>query len=434
MSLGIKRTPTDNNDLPHVLKDYAAYYHGGSLSPHSWLANRNEVLAGDCNLSGSRYRPVGVAGGVREVRLADICTITKGVPSSTKTPPGPYPLIVTAEKWLTSNKYQFDGETVCVPLISSSGHGRASLKRIHFASGKFALANLLAGLQAKDEDELSIKFLYLALDNHKDELARLMKGAANVGMHVEDLAEFRIPLPPLSVQKEIVAEIEGYQKVIDGACAVVDHYRPHIPINPNWPMVNFNDVVFFQEGPGIRNWQFTTSGIKLLNVKNIVGDRIDLSNSDKYISEAEFKDKYSHFLVQDGDIIMASSGATYGKNAIFKDPGFPVMVNTSNIRIHPKEPTQILHGYIKIFLDSPLFKAQIDRLITGAAQPNFGPSHLKQIQMPLPALAEQRVIMAEIEAEQALVEVNRDLIARMEKKIQAVLARVWGEDNKGSEA
>ena len=49
--------------------------------------------------------------------------------------------------------------------------------------------------------------------------------------------ELQIPLPPLEVQKEIVAEIEGYQKVINGARAVLDHYRPHIPIHPDWPMV-----------------------------------------------------------------------------------------------------------------------------------------------------------------------------------------------------
>ena len=36
--------------------------------------------------------------------------------------------------------------------------------------------------------------------------------------------ELQIPLPPLEVQKEIVAEIEGYQKIIDGARATIaDH-------------------------------------------------------------------------------------------------------------------------------------------------------------------------------------------------------------------
>ena len=51
------------------------------------------------------------------------------------------------------------------------------------------------------------------------------------------------PLPPLEVQKEIVAEIEGYQKVINGARAVLDNYRPHIPIHPDWPMVELGEVM-----------------------------------------------------------------------------------------------------------------------------------------------------------------------------------------------
>ena len=38
-----------------------------------------------------------------------------------------------------------------------------------------------------------------------------------------------------------MAEIEGYQKVIDGARAVLDNYRPHIPIHPDWPMVELGE-------------------------------------------------------------------------------------------------------------------------------------------------------------------------------------------------
>jgi restriction endonuclease S subunit len=42
------------------------------------------------------------------------------------------------------------------------------------------------------------------------------------------LSEFEIPLPPLDVQREIVAEIEGYQKVIDGARAVIERFEKKI--------------------------------------------------------------------------------------------------------------------------------------------------------------------------------------------------------------
>jgi hypothetical protein len=55
----------------------------------------------------------------------------------------------------------------------------------------------------------------------------------------------KVPLPPLEAQKEIVSEIEGYQKVINGARAVLDHYRPHIPIHPDWPEMPLGEVCRF---------------------------------------------------------------------------------------------------------------------------------------------------------------------------------------------
>ena len=59
---------------------------------------------------------------------------------------------------------------------------------------------------------------------------------------------------------------------------------------------------------------------------------------------------------------------------------------------------------------------------------NLNQGILSGIQIPLPTLATQQAIVAEIEAEQALVAANRELITRFEKKIQATLERIWGED------
>jgi type I restriction enzyme M protein len=58
---------------------------------------------------------------------------------------------------------------------------------------------------------------------------------------------------------------------------------------------------------------------------------------------------------------------------------------------------------------------------------NIAKPQLLAITVPLPPLATQQAIVAEIEAEQALVAANRELISRFEKKIQASLARIWGE-------
>ena len=63
--------------------------------------------------------------------------------------------------------------------------------------------------------------------------------------------------------------------------------------------IKISDLLFFQEGPGVRNTQYTQSGVKLLNVANLVNGKVDLSTSDRYISEDEAYGRYKHFLCDD---------------------------------------------------------------------------------------------------------------------------------------
>ena len=106
-----------------------------------------------------------------------------------------------------------------------------------------------------------------------------------------------------------------------------------------------SEELFFQEGPGVRNTQYTTSGVKLLNVANLVDGKIDLSTSDRYISEEEAYGKYSHFLVDDGDFIVASSGIKVeyvDKKMGFADSSMlPLCMNTSTIRFKVLDPDKM---------------------------------------------------------------------------------------------
>ena len=51
---------------------------------------------------------------------------------------------------------------------------------------------------------------------------------------------------------------------------------------------------------------------------------------------------------------------------------------------------------------------------------------VKGFKIPLPPLETQQAIVAEIEAERALVSANRELVERMEGRIAAAVGRVWG--------
>ena len=160
--------------------------------------------------------------------------------------------------------------------------------------------------------------------------------------------------------------------------------------------VNLNDICFFQEGPGVRKYQYCTKGVKLINVSNLVNGEIDLSNSNRYISQEEAYGRYKHFLIDEGDLIIASSGIKVEyldkKIAFIKKENLPLCMNTSTIRFKVKNKNELDILYLSYFLKSKNFKNQISKLITGSAQLNFGGSHLKKINLFLPELNVQKKV------------------------------------------
>ena len=432
LSLGVRRTPIEENDLPQALTDFRAYTEGRALSQQSCLATREDILANDCILTASRYRTPSMIGPRRIVSLGAICRITKGLFSSTKTEPGPYPLILTAAQQKSSSKYQFEHPAVCVPLISSTGHGKATLHRIHFGSGRFALADLLVALQPTREDELDVRFLYYALDARRAQIAALMQGAANVSMKPEDLAQFEVPLPPLPVQKEIVAEIEGYQKVIDGARAVVDNYHPHISVDPVWPLVTLEDVTKqIKTGFACGKAKTESYGVPHVRPMNITKNGRFTWSGLKRISEAEYQGREEYALLP-GDVLFnnTNSKELVGKTCLIVETingGYSNHMTRLRVLEDQCNPSFLAH-ILHIAWSKGEF---IERANRWVGQAGINTNSLSKFPIPLPPLPVQQAIVAEIESEQELVNANRELIPRFEKKIQGVIDRVWGAPSPG---
>ena len=140
----------------------------------------------------------------KKVKIGDICKIVKGTTGIASAEPGQYPLVVTAEERKTCSTYQFDCEAICIPLVSSSGHGKKSLKNVHYQSGKFALGTILCAVIPNNPQELDARYLHQYLQFYKDIiLVPLMKGAANVSLSMKDIATVEFPLPPIDRQREL---------------------------------------------------------------------------------------------------------------------------------------------------------------------------------------------------------------------------------------
>ncbi|RAJ11713.1 restriction endonuclease subunit S [Arenibacter echinorum] len=144
------------------------------------------------------------------VQLGDICNVIKGEIGITNAIPGDYPMVTTGEFRKSHDKFQLDTKAVLVPLVSATGHGHASIKRIHYQEGKFAFGSILAACTPKNEN-YSAKFLYIYFNLMKDYvLVPLMKGSANVSLTLGNLKTAKVPDISLETQLKIV---ELYSKI-----------------------------------------------------------------------------------------------------------------------------------------------------------------------------------------------------------------------------
>ena len=196
-------------------------------------------------------------------------------------------------------------------------------------------------------------------------------------------------------------------------------------------LVKFPEVLFFQEGPGVRNTQYTSDGVKLLNVANLVNGRVDLSTSDRFISRHEAYGKYKHFLCDDGDFIIASSGIKV--EYVDKKMGFvdgsmlPLCMNTSTIRFKVLNNKELNIRYFMYYLKSKHFKAQLGKQITGSAQLNYGPSHLKDMTLPMTDISIQNNIVNILDKIQNIINISEIRLEKLDKLVKARFVEMFGD-------
>ena len=191
------------------------------------------------------------------------------------------------------------------------------------------------------------------------------------------------------------------------------------------------EVLFFQEGPGVRKWQFRESGVKLLNGRNINDNALDLSTTSVYLSEDEANGKYSHFLAEEGDFVIACSGITIEKfdkkSAFVKKEHLPLCMNTSTMRFKSLNENVLDIRFFNYYIRSNAFLSQLQRLITGSAQLNFGPSHVKKIAIPLPPLAEQKRIAGILDEADRVRKKTQALIDKYDELAQSLFLDMFGD-------
>jgi type I restriction enzyme S subunit len=301
-----------------------------------------------------------------------------------------------------------DGDLLVAKITPCFENGKIAQARL---SRRYGFGSTEFHVVRPRSDRADARYLvhFLRQDRIRKQGESRMTGSAGQRRVPENfLAGLTIPLPPLPEQRriaEILDKADALRAKRRAALAQLDTLTQSIfldmfgdaAINPRaWRRVGLREAYWFQEGPGVRKWQFQDEGVKLLNVGNIESNgRLNLDKTSRYLAKEEAFGKYRHFLVDAGDLVIASSGISFDDDNLLRTRGafvsedqLPLCMNTSTIRFKAIEGVSDLR-FLWVWLNSSEFRGQITRLVTGSAQQNFGPSHLSLLKVTLPPLSTQ---------------------------------------------
>jgi len=374
----------------------------------------------------------------RSFRIGDICSIVKGTYSSLKTEQGEFPLVVTADFRRTSNTFQLEGPAVCVPLISSTGHGDAALHRVHYQEGKFALANLLVALLPKDPSICDPKYLYQLLMAKKNEFfVPLMQGTANVSLKERDIANVEISLPTLEDQQRIVARIEELAAWIEEARelrrrAVVETdalLKSGMKILFSFPNHNFQPIsklVTIKGGgtPSKSNPYYWEGTIPWISPKDMKIKEI--TDSMDHISEVATKESAAK-LLDPGLVLIVVRGMILARMVPTAILRVPAAINQDMKALMPGK--DLLPEYLCGALWA--FNNQILELVEKSTHDTrkLETSKLLDFRIPVPSLDQQRIVVCRLKELQskldALKRHQAETAAELDALLPAVLERAF---------
>ena len=440
--LGAQRKPIEQNYLPIVLENIDKYRN--SLNIDNISKDSSAVLIpkiqiindSDKNFTPERYKKIQIAVS-KEWLFVELCSVAE-ISSGNSAP--------QEKKFFKGGKYEFfrtsDVGNVHVSdnlIFSKDKLNDEGIKGLHLfpkntilfpKSGASTFLNHRALLGVEGyvsshlativSDELKIIPKYLFYLLVQIDAKTLTNDQNYPSLRLSDIAKIKIPLPPLEVQRQIVAEIDGWQKVIDGARQVVVNWKPEIKVEESWPKAKLE--VFCEFEYGFTDTALDSGDTRFIRITDIDDNGLLIAQGKKYINKNTENQKY---ILKIGDLLVARTGATYGKTLFFDSDEQSIFASYL-IRLKP-DKEKILNKFYWVFTRTEEYWKQAKALVTGGGQPQFNSNVIREIQVPLPPISIQKEIIKEVEEQQKGVEACRRLIEVHEAKIRAKIGEVWGD-------
>jgi COG0732: restriction endonuclease S subunits len=315
---------------------------------------------------------------------------------------GIYPFFTCNEKPYKINSYAFDMEAI---LISGNG---SQVGHLNYFKGKFNAYQRTYVIGEFDNNTL-VMYLYHYLNfKLRDYITINSKKGSVPYITLPMLEKFEIPIPPLSVQTEIVRILDALTALTSEFTSEFtselilrqkqyEYYRETLLSPDNLEQLNtggakkkLSDVVNIYLGLTYTP-TYVENGVKFISAQNTSNDFLDLSNT-KFISREEFEKSTSNAKPKRGDILFTRVGSNLGHPVIVDtDEDLCIFVSLGFLRAKDKN---ILNSYIKHWMNTNLFWKQVEKNVHGSAKVNLNTGWLKNFEIYIPPLKEQQRIVS----------------------------------------
>lgn len=189
--------------------------------------------------------------------------------------------------------------------------------------------------------------------------------------------------------------------------------------------VQLKDVCKFENGDRGKNYPgrkaLVESGVPFINAGHLTDGKVETDNMD-FIPRERFNLLRSG-KVRKGDILFCLRGSL-GKFGVVED-WEEGAIASSLVIVRPKK--NIDQRYLAAYFGSDLCQFMIQQFKNGLAQPNLSVKSLKQFEIPLPELGEQRRIAAVLDKADALRQKRRAALAKLDTLLQATFLHMFGD-------
>ena len=410
--LGAKRAPVSGSDLPEARRIICEWDGKKIKNKIAQVVAKDKIAEdGEYNLVGDRYIEIAanVGGKFPMVKLGEVASFER-----CKVPPfkGTKKYFATrdieiqlARGFATVSYDDRPSRADCIPQLNDVGFAlMKNTKKAFIVDDDYADCIFSTGFGfLRASEKLIPKFLFHIVAGDIFDKCKNTNTPDSIMSAIRPnmVLQIEIPLPPLEEQKRIVAEIEGYEKVRQGAQQVVDNWRPVVDVNPDWAMVKLEEQ--------IQSVKYTTK-----------------------IPKSQFRSEGKFPIIDQSENFIAG----YWDNAedVFRAKDRHVIAFGDHTQCFKFLDFDFVLGAdgIKLLIPMPNFNPKFFYLACkNAPIRNLGYSRhykeLKNAMIPRPPLQEQNKIVAEIKSEEQAVAECRELAEKMAEKIAATLAKVWGE-------